>query len=191
MTAAITVSGREVEFDTVAAGYNEAYPIAVSVEHHKIHEGRHFIAQDIDTSIDTGSPKYWLIKAPNTATRCHMTFQIRTGGPGIVEGFKGSTTSADGTQLTASNSDFNSSNTPECEHYYDPTVSADGTRVCVNWLGTDGASPVGDTGGAAQRSMEFILAQNGKMLVKFTPSNDGTPASICFDWYEVPDNSTG
>jgi len=191
MNAAITVSGREVEYDTAAAGYNEAYPISVDVEHHKIHEEKHFIAQDIDLSVDITGPKYWLLKSPNTATRCHVTFAIRTGGPGVAEGFKLATVSANGTEITSSNSDFNSSNTAELDVFYDPTVTDDGTRVCVNWMGNNTAAPTGDIGGTSKRENEFILKQNDNFLVKFTPSNDGTEVSLCIDWYEVPDNTTG
>lgn len=166
-------------FDTVSSSL-----CTIHVEHHEIHEGHHFTCQDYDSSVDNASPKYWHLKAPDTSTRCHLVMALSAAGPGVIEFFENPTTTGDGSALTIHNNDRNNSNSAELAIYYDPTVTGDGTRLCVNVIGTNGATPIGGSGGNIKRENEYILKQNEQYIVKFTPTNDGTATSCCFEFYE-------
>jgi len=151
--------------------------------HHEIHEGFHYIVSDSDTNVDIASPKYWHIKTADNAEWCHLLGAFIADGAGTLEFFENPTTTGDGTQLTAYNNNRNSANTPNTTFYYDPTVSADGTKIYSIPIGSDG-SPISAHGGSTSREREFILKQNEQYLMKFTALADNTTASIVFEFYE-------
>lgn len=160
------------------------YPVVIESEHHKIHEGKHFSCQDVDSDVD--GVKYWHIKTPNTATRIHLVFKTILSKNGLVELYKAPNLNTNGIALTMFNDDDNSSNTPEALCYKDPDVNTDGTtRRAVNVIGTDSASPIGASGGLTARSDEIILEQNTSYIIKATALNTNTRISNCFKWYEV------
>lgn len=180
----INVDGRKVVVDTLVADANECNLVVMNLEHHKIHAGVHYTVSDYDSDVDNAGPKYWHIKTPNTAVRFHLVFCVTTSGPALVEFFENPTTSADGTGLTAYNNDRTSDNTSTLSVYYDPTVSPDGTRIGVSFIGSEGAAPVGSAGGMLERCHEMIPKQNEQYLVKVTVSNDNTKVAFTLNWYE-------
>lgn len=155
-------------------------------EQHAINSGKRFMCQDYDSDVDIAAPKYWHIKTPDTATRCHLTFVLRASGPGVLEMLEAPTTSADGTALTAYNKDRNCATAATMGVYKDPTVSADGSvRTSVNVIGSMvGATPLGGSGGNCEKENKDILGQNAQILIKFTPFVDDTHVSCCFEWTE-------
>ncbi len=180
-------NGLQTEFDGRAANPAQSYGYLVSIdaEHHKIHEGAHFTCQDYDSSVDTGSPKYWHVKTPDNTTDYHYVFKVVMSDSGLVEMFEAPTLTNDGTQLSCWNNDRKSATTSTMLFYYDPTVSVDGDRILVNVIGTDGAGASGGAGGVESRSREFILDNDTSYLIKATPETNGTRISCCSEHYEV------
>jgi len=173
------------EFDTVGTGGDgEGYPIFIDIEHHKIHEGDHYTCQEDDQDVD--AVKYFLIKAPDTETRIHYIFNIRSSLNGTVEFFRDPTVTSSGTTLTSYNNDENSGNTATLLLWEDPTISATGPiRMLVNVIGSDGLNPNGSDGGVTSRSMEFILKQGSYYLIAYTPESSNQRLNVCSEWYEV------
>lgn len=182
----IDTDGNKVELDTLTSDYNSGYIVMISQEHHKIHSGQHFFCDDYDTSVDTLTPKNWLIVAPNTATRCHIIFEIKSSGAGLLEGYVGSTITDNGTLSFRRNNDGNSTNTPEMLVYKDTVASELGTIQAYEWLGSAGINANKGIGGSGVREQEIILKQDIKWLVRFTPEADDTKVSFSINWYEVP-----
>jgi hypothetical protein len=182
----IIPDGTSVELDELTAGYNKGHLVTVEVEHHHIHDGTHFEAQDYDDEIDEGAPKYWYILAPDTGTRCHLRYEVNNSGPGLLEFFIDPTISDAGVAIAKMNSDHNRATTGELLMYRDPTVSDDGTRLCPTFIGsTATASPVGGSGGLTARSDEAILKQGAGYLIKLSTTVDNVHTSLCLRWYEV------
>lgn len=176
----------QTEFDRRAASWSEVYgyqPV-MEMEHHKIHDSKHFTCQCYDDDVDAATPKYFHIKTGATK-ECHYIFEIHASKNWLIEFFEAPTTTADWTQATAYNNDRKSAVTAETTCYADPTVTADGTRLLVNVIGTDSASPIGWSGWATTRGREFILEASTSYLVKFTAQNDNTRVSCCHEFYEV------
>ena len=173
------------EFDTVGCGEEGCgYLINIESEHHKIHEGDHYTCQDDDQDVD--AVKYYLIKAPDTSTRIHYVFNIRSGLNGTIEFFRSPTVTSSGTTLMTYNNDDNSSNTAELLIFEDPTISSTGTaRKLVNIIGSDSVSPIGSSGGVTSRSNEHILGQGLYYLIAYTPESNNQRISVCSEWYEV------
>ena len=173
------------EFDTVGCGeVGCGYLINITAEHHKIHEGDHYTCQDDDQDVD--AVKYYLVQAPDTSTRIHYVFNIRSSLNGTVEFFRDPTFSSGGTLLTTYNNDENSSNTSELLIYEDPTITATGTaRPLVNVIGSDGLNPNGSGGGVTSRSNEIVLRQGSYYLIAYTPESSNQRINVCSEWYEV------
>lgn len=155
----------------------------IPIEHHMVHKGKYFFVTDYDSDVDIATPKYWHIKSPNSTTRIHLVIMLTTDLAAVIEFFESPTTTDDGTQLTAYNADRNSTNTPTATFYYDPTVSADGTLLQKDRLGTD--KPPSRLGGHIRNATEFILKQNTAYLVKISPESDNTKISLNIEFYEV------
>jgi hypothetical protein len=156
----------------------------IDVEHAEIHAENHYTCGDYDDNVDTGTSKYWHLITPDTAARIHLTLKVKSSKNGLLEFFENPTTTDNGTSLTCFNSDRNSANTTTLAAYYDPTVSVDGTRIDPEVMGTDGAAPVGDSGGFSIRSNEIVLKQNEQYLVKYTTQTSDNRVSLRLEFYE-------
>lgn len=183
-TKILDKDGKPLEFDIITTGGTYGYVIQIPIEHHKIHEGDHYVTVDYDNDVDIAGPKYWHIKAPASGY-IHLAWRLKSSFNGTVEFFESPTTSADGTALTPRNSDRNSSATATLQAFYDPTVSVAGTRLDVDVIGSDGVNPVGADGGDLHRESEWILKQNTSYLFKFTASTDNARVTIHLSHYEV------
>jgi len=173
------------EFDTVGSGEDGVgYPVVINMEHHKLHEGWHFECQEDDQDVD--DVKYFLIKAPDTATRIHYLFNMRSSLNGTVEFFRSPTFTDSGTTLTAYNNDDNSTNEASLLLWEDPTITDTGpARKLVNIIGSDGLNPNGSQGGFTNRSNEEILGQGLYYLIVYTPESSNQRINKCSSWYEV------
>lgn len=157
------------------------YLCIMEAEHHKVHEEKFYTVSDYDSSVDTGTPKYWHIKTPDTSLRAHLKILVSTDTGGLIELFENPTTSADGAALTAYNNDRNSGNTSSFSFYKDPTVSADGTSIEISRIGAGRDKRLG---GTARQPSEIILRQNEQYLVKITPDSNGAKVTINIGMYE-------
>ena len=178
-------NGNMTEFDTAASGKDEGYLINIDIEHHKIHEGKHYTCQVYDADTDSGESKYLLVRAPNTTTRVHYVFNLRATLNGTLYFYEGPTTSSTGSLLTSYNNDRNSTSVAALKVWEDPVVIADGNQMLVNVIGSDGVNPQGNQGGVSNRSNEFVLKQNTDYLIEFYANTNNTRLNICNEWYEV------
>ncbi len=173
----VDVDGNPIEVDELTGEL-----VFIDVEHHFIHEGRHFMLDDYDEDVDQATPRYWLLTTP-AGIRAHTFFKGTSSNPGRFEVFEGPTVTADGAPLDLINSDRESTNTPDLTINGDPTVTDDGTRIVVDLVG--GGQGIGRTGGMNARSNEVILASSTLYLIKFTPYQDNTRVTISLSWYEL------
>lgn len=151
----------------------------INAEHAEIHEQHHYFVSDIDTDIDIATPKYWLIRAPNSSVRVHFTWEMETQNASLIELFEAPAISNYGVALTEHNNDRNSANTSDLLSYRDPTVTGDGILIYHKRLVSDKKS-----GGFVKRSHEIILDQAGDYLFKITTDADDNEANIFMEYYE-------
>lgn len=156
--------------------------VSIEAEHHEVHKGDMYIISDIDADVDTASPKYWRITAPNTTKRIHVKIAVATDTGGLIEVYENPTVNAAGTGLTAVNADRNSSNTATATAFKDTTTTGDGTLIEVSRIG---AGREKKFGGVARQFSEFILKQNEDYIIKCTPDSDNAKISINLNWYEI------
>ncbi len=158
------------------------YLVAIEIEHHRVHEGNFYTVTDYDADVDNASPKYWHIIVPNTAVRVHIKIAIAVDAPGLIQVYENPTTTDNGTVIIAYNNDRNSANSATCAHYYDPTVSNDGTLLEAFRIGAGGKQKIG---GDARQFAELILKQNEQYLIKFTPDGDNAEVTFNSQFYEI------
>ncbi len=152
------------------------------VEHGMIHLGIHFIIDDYDADVDTGAPKYYLLRTPDTTMRMHFLYVGSASAAGLFEFFEEPTITDDGTELDAVNNERNSDNTADFDVFVGPTVTDDGARLAVGLVG--GGRGIGATGGVSVRHNELVLRQNTDYLVKFTTIADNNRVTVNLEWYE-------
>lgn len=173
----IDKNGNQLEFDS-------EYIVNVGVEHHHIHEGLHYTAQDYDASVDISTPKEWLLLTGAAPIYAHLVFIVRASKSGLIELFEGTEASANGAHIDCYNNDRNSTNACQLSFYRDPTVTVAGARLLVNVVGSDSASPVGGSGGAETRDREFILKANSVYMIRFSSQANTNRVSLCIEYYE-------
>ncbi len=160
------------------------YPIEISHDHHKIHEGEFYIVDSIDGDVDIASPKIWTFVTPNNNSRIHIYFLGAASGAGTFALYEDASVTANGSTISPINLNRNSSREAEMLFYEDSTIDDIGTFLMGVFVGTPG---VGLTriGGSGARTSEMILKKNTRYAVRFTPVSDNTKVSISFKWYEV------
>lgn len=157
--------------------------VFIRLDHHMVHQEKMFTISDIDTEVDIAAPKYWLIRTPDSSTRAHVKIAVTADNPAVVELFENPTITADGTELTPVNNDFNSQIAPETDFFYDPAVTADGARKDVKYIGTYNVRIF--LGGTTRQQAEFILKQNEEYLVKATVEVNDTQVTLGVEFYEL------
>ena len=180
-------NGNMAEFDVNGCGDEDCgYLTTIEIEHHKIHKGDHFTCQIYDNEVDIGSPKYMLVRTPNTTERFHYTFNVRSSLNGTIYFFENPATSSTGIELTLYNNDRNSTSLSNLKICEDAVFASDGNdQLLVNVMGSDGLNANGSDGGVLSRSHEFILKQNTDYEIKFDTKSNNNRISICNEFYTV------
>jgi len=159
---------------------------AVTVNSHAerlVHDGMLFHASGkvtgmVDTNVDD-----FLISVPAGVTPHILSFSISTGRGDIdIVAYEGTTTSADGTEITeVFNTNRNSANVPGTALYSAPTISAVGTLIHTGWMPPT-STGTGQSGGGivgADQGEEWLLQPSTKYLFRIT-NNSG--ATIAYRW---------
>jgi hypothetical protein len=157
--------------------------VSTDVFHHRVHEGKYWTVTDYDGNVQAAAPKYWHLKAPDTAIRCHTVMAIAVNDETLIELYEAPTLTGNGTALTAYNNDRNSATAATCLFYNDPTVTAPGTKLQNDLIGTN--NPKTRIGGNVRQVTEIILKQNTSYIIKNTVTNNGTRVSFNLELYEV------
>jgi len=166
------------------------YAHAVSVintAHRHVHDG-FFFHMSGRTSLGIGATYNMLISVP---AGCYPHFQdiiFNIGdSPGDIFVFEGTTTSADGTPVTAFNRNRNSANTPSLQVFHTPTITGDGSQIHDRYIvdnGGLGSNQIGVYRSA--QGEEWVLKPDTKYLVRYV-NNSGNAIILGFEgaWYEI------
>jgi hypothetical protein len=171
-------SNLDVSLDQVERTTNSVKTITYA--HAALHDGEHYSIKGTEELVKNTS-KEILIVTPNTTKWAHTTIQVESLDSAVVVTlFEGTTTSADGTGITARNRNRNVADDNTTLYYAAPTITDDGTAIYTYRLGS------GKTvGGGARDSEEIVLKQNTKYLLRITePNVANTNINWVFDWYE-------
>lgn len=151
----------------------------VDYAHHEIHEGDHYFIKGW-MDLTNAQVFDFLATTPNTLKWAHMIVAFSSEAESHITIYEGTTTSADGTAVTAVNRDRNSTNTAALVVTHTPTVTNVGTQIASYKMGS-----MQKAGGEVRGNNELVLKQNTKYLIRIT--NDtalNNWLDYLADWYE-------
>jgi len=166
-------------------------PVTIDYDQHQIHESESWHYDIYVASLAAGSSKNVRIVVPNitipggvavAAHTPHFRYAVDAADGIDVFLYEGPTFSANGTQRTPINLDFNySGGGPNLQIWEDPTVTTTGTQKDRSGVIVAAA---GKAGGNLASVNEFILKNNTEYLLRVT--SGATPNKILIDmhWYE-------
>lgn len=158
----------------------------IDVAHLMVHAGRYFTAPDVDTDVDIATPKEWLFVTPDDDDlEVHVTFGVYSSRQCTLELFEDAETSADGTEITPLNHRRVSTYESAVAVYADPTVTADGTRIDVTGVGSQGGAM--KLGGGVYCPY-WDIKPNTKYLLRVTVAADDAIVTLQGDYYEFDVN---
>lgn len=180
----IAESGEVVNFATALLNATDISGalITITVEHSKIHQGEGWEVSVETGNISSGASYYVLFKT-SAGYRPHLrSYEITaTDSPITIRLFEGSTVSADGTAVTARNRNRNQSDNNGVSVFYQPTVTAEGTRLETDYIASGGNKIGGNAGSFYE---EWILKPSTNYLIKITNgSNNTVEAFFNAFWY--------
>lgn len=158
--------------------------IGIDIVHHEVHKGNGYTYPFVDDDVDIATPKYILIRTPDTAEEQHLTISVGADGVAEAELFENPTVTLVGDARTPINRNRRSTNTSNILLYEDPTIGLDNTLLAHMDFGAAGQGMRKLTGEASTRD-EFILDRNEDYVIKITVAADNTHVNIQPDWYEV------
>lgn len=155
-------------------------PVVMDYEHHQVHEGETYLAQDIQASLAAQTVKYG-ITVPvyaNTLYAPHMMVVCDVyNGNVLVQVYEGATFTS-GSLVTAYNRNRNSANTAKTT-ITGGVTSTNGTLLKSFYAGAGKTSS-----GTARSNIETILKSNTIYRVDVIGQAAGTAAIVGFEWYE-------
>lgn len=180
----IAESGEVVNFATALLNATDISGalITITVEHSKIHQGKGWEVSIETGNISSGASYYVLFKTSD-GYRPHLrSYEITaTDSPITIRLFEGSTVSADGTAVTARNRNRNQSDNNGVSVFYQPIVTAEGTRLETDYIASGGNKIGGNAGSFYE---EWILKPSTNYLMKITNgSNNTVEAFFNAFWY--------
>jgi hypothetical protein len=180
------------------AGDEEQYkfdPLAHAVStidalHRMTHDGFVYHTSGKVTGMVDANVDDFLLEVPALTFPHFQRWRFGFGRGDIdIQVYEGTTTSDDGTEITAIyNTNRNSANTPDLNIFSAPTVTDVGTLVHTTWMvptstgvGLSSAGLVGETNGE-----EWVLKPSTKYLIRVT-NNSGATVSYAYEalWYEI------
>ena len=155
--------------------------LAMSYEHHEIHDGSHFFYDDAVTLASAATQDY-LLTTPDTTAYCHLVFKA-TGNAITQVDFYEATDKTGTTPQTAYNNNRNSANTPTMTiHKGTSGGTTDGTKLTGIKSGSaQGASRLN---AEAERDNEIILKRNTKYIIRITSGTNDNLTNLSLQWYE-------
>jgi hypothetical protein len=159
--------------NTISIG--SGVPIIDAV-HYQIHSGNAFIAQRLFTSVGVAANAD--IRILNGATKeLHLKATIIAESKAYFYIYEGTTYSANGTGLTAYNSNRTSATATTGALYYTPTVNVLGTAIKAGML---------LAGGSITDREEIMLKKSTDYLFRVTNTSGViSDISIALEWYEL------
>jgi hypothetical protein len=154
-----------------------------------VHDGFMFTVSGKQTGLADAGVFDTLIKVP-AATFPHITIYRFSFGRGDIDllAYEGTTVSADGTAVTASNMNRNSTNTPDTDFFHTPTVTSPGTLMYTLWTPPTTAGIGGSAEGVTdiEHGTEWVLKPSTNYLIRMTNSSGATiDHAFHVIWYEI------
>lgn len=150
----------------------------IDYAHHEIHAGNSFSYCENNT-LGVSGVRNILFVTPDTTKWCHFLWNARATAETSVALYETTTTSNNGTGVTAYNHNRNSATNTGATLTHTPTITGDGTLLCVQHFG------VGQRGGGETRAVhEWVLKQNTKYLIRVTSEAADNDVTLMLDWYE-------
>ena len=162
----------------------------IQEEHRLIHDGMYFSTNYGFTSLANGANLDILIAVPaNSFPHLRAWAYSLEDGPCNFTLYEGTTTSDDGTALTSTNNNRNSTNAPNAVWTHTPTISGVGTAILENHYVPDpgGGFLSGSPGtNFSDVSEEWILKPSTKYLLRLTNNSGGAiDGSVYIVHYEL------
>lgn len=155
--------------------------IAISHEHHEIHEGKTFRFYDAIT-LNSAATQDYLITTPNTTLWSHFTFSIEGVAITSYVLYEGADRAGTAAQ-TPWNANRNSAATPTTAvHKGTSGGTTDGSALVSYASGS--ASNQSKGAANSDHQNEIILKQNTKYLLRVTSGTAGNLVNVAFNWYE-------
>ena len=156
--------------------------VTITHAHHKLHEGKHYVADYQDITMSTDDIIAICFTTPDSEELMHAMMVASATGLATVELFENPTLSAEGTLLSSYNRDRRSANVSEIVSRHTPTNTSPGTLLETWWIG--GAGFKSDISGMERGDAGFIFKRNEQYLVRLTAQADNIRGRIGADWYE-------
>lgn len=167
-------------------------PVFVDYDHHQLHEGEIFRWSVLGLNgLNANSNKDLLLVVPNISTTTarpsriytspHLRFEVVTDGAASIYLYEGATVSSSGTVSTPVAMERNGTYTSGLIPYEGPTVISTGTATLFQGLLGGSKNSAGTT---ENSSIEFVLRNNTKYLMRLTSATAGLKYVIRLLWYE-------
>ena len=169
------------KIDSLADLIFDSQMFVIDAVHRRIHEGNHYFIKKVVTLSNESPSAQFLFATPDNDTRINARVIFDSNVEVTLSLYEGTTTSNNGTPVTAFNNDRNSTNTPELLPYVAPTVTDNGSLIWRSKTG-DGKGP---SGVSPTMGYEIIAKQNTKYLFNVAKTDSGDYyVNIDFFWYE-------
>ena len=164
-------------------------PVMIDFDHHQVHEGETFRWSTYVSSLASGNSKDIEIIVPNitipggvspVALCPHFRFEVISSAQADVYLYETPTISVSGTVRTPIAMERNGTYTPKLGIYEDPTVTSVGTQLYRGLI----LSSKSFSGATENSSVEFVLKNNTKYLLRCTSQSNGNIILMRMVWYE-------
>lgn len=157
--------------------------ITAEINHHRLHEGRAFIAWNIypDSAKLAAGAHADIVLAAGPGTSPHVTIAMESSGDADFFIYEGTTTTG-GTAFTPVRRNRNIAATSNVAMVTNPTVNTLGTLINRQFV-TGGTGKKSSGGGAG--SLEYVLAPLTNYLFRLTNVNGTAHTALLeLEWYE-------
>ena len=161
-----------------------SHSVTVIDENHRmIHDGFWYELFQEDLALANGASVEVLLSVPAGTFPHFQELELDTdGGPVRVFLYEGTTTSADGSELTWINKNRNSSNSPSTQVFVSPTITDDGTLLKRKAAPNSGPLTVFNQ----SQGGEWVLQPSTKYLIRITnASGAAREVNITIAMYEI------
>jgi hypothetical protein len=159
--------------------------IDLSWIHHLVHIGEMKKFIDLDTSVDTGTPKIWMFKTGDSNIKTHFYANLNSVGGFYTEFFEGPTVTALGDSFFSVTFNRGLESPSTTKAFKDGTISVAGKLIGIDAGGSGSVVAASRGSGVARNEIEYILRANTIYLYRATVVNNGTLLGIEATFYEV------
>lgn len=178
----VALTQKDKDGNQMVAGSDNGL-ITAEINHHRLHEGRAFIAWNIypDSAKLAAGASADIVLAAGPGTIPHVTIAMESSGDADFFIYEGTTTTG-GTAFTPVRRNRNIAATSNVAMVTNPTVNTLGTLINRQFV-TGGTGKKSSGGGAG--SLEYVLAPLTNYLFRLTNVNGTAHTALLeLEWYE-------